>query len=248
MSGHSKWSTIKRKKAATDAKKGKIFTKALREVQVAARAGGSSTETNARLRTAVLAARALSVPLDNIERAIKRGAGELEGVEYEEITYEGYGPGGVAVLVRALTDNKNRTVSEVRHAFTKCNGNLGGANAVAYLFSEQGILSIPKKAISEEKILEVALEAGARDVQDADDSWEVVTEVKDYQKVRDSLELLSTDISGEVRLVPSTTIRVTGRDAELILKLMEMLDDLDDVQQAVSNFEIDDSEFEKLSQ
>lgn len=242
MSGHSKWSTIKRKKAATDSKRGKIFTKALREVQVAARLGGSSLDSNFRLKTAVLAAKAVSVPNDSIDRAIKRGAGESDGEQLEEITYEGYGPNGIAVLVKAMTDNRNRTASEVRHTFTRYGGSLGSANSVAYLFSEKGVVVIPKALTSEDKLFDTALGAGADDVVDEGDSWEVLSAIPSFEAVRNALIALGEGVEAEIRLIPATSVLLAGEAAESALKLMEMLDDLDDVQSVVSNFEVEDSE------
>lgn len=246
MSGHSKWATIKRKKAATDAKRGKLFTRCLKEVQVAAKSGGN-VESNPRLRSAVQAAKSAGVPGDTIERAIKRGSGEDSATQYEEITYEGYAPGGVAVLVRTLTDNKNRTAAEIRHVFTKCNGNLAGGNAVAYLFKELGMINVPKKAVGEDKLYEAALDAGAKDISDEDEDWEIVTDPRDYAAVREAVEKLTREIEGEIRLVPETTVSIGGHDAEMVLKMMDLLDDLDDVQTVVANFEIDNSEMERLS-
>lgn len=246
MSGHSKWATIKRKKAATDAKRGKVFTRCLREVQIAAK-GGGNIDANPRLRSAVTSAKAQGVPGDTIDRAIKRASGEDDSVQYEEITYEGYAPGGVAVLVRTVTDNKNRTAAEVRHIFAKCNGSLAGSNAVAYLFKELGVVTVPKKAVDEEKLYEAALEAGARDINDDEDEWEITAEARDYQTVRDAIEKLTKEVEGEVRMVPDTTVQVGGKDAEQVLRMMDLLDDMDDVQNVVANFEIDDTELENLS-
>lgn len=247
MSGHSKWSTIKRKKAATDAKRGKLFTRLLKEIQVAARMGGGSIDGNPRLRSAVQAARAQSVPGDTIEKAIKRGTGDLEGVQYEEITYEGYGPGGVAILVTALTDNKTRTVAEVRHAFSRNNGNLASSNSVAYLFKERGVLNLPKSSIPEEKVFEIALDAGASDIQDDGDVWEIVTEASEFEAVKEALKNAGADPQGEIQLQADTNVRVTGKDAENTVKLLEILDELDDVQKVVANFDMDQAEFERLS-
>ena len=247
MSGHSKWSTIKRKKAATDAKRGKLFTRLLKEIQVAARMGGGSIDGNPRLRSAVQAARAQSVPGDTIEKAIKRGTGDLEGVQYEEITYEGYGPGGVAILVTALTDNKTRTVAEVRHAFSRNNGNLASSNSVAYLFKERGVLNLPKSSIPEEKVFEIALDAGASDIQDDGDVWEIVTDASEFEAVKEALKNAGADPQGEIQLQADTNVRVTGKDAENTVKLLEILDELDDVQKVVANFDMDQAEFERLS-
>lgn len=247
MSGHSKWSTIKRKKAATDAKRGKIFTRYLKEIQIAAKVGGGNPDANPRLRTAILGAKAQSVPNDNIERAIQRGTGELDGVDYEDFMYEGYGPGGAAILVKGVTDNKNRCASEVRHAFTKCGGNLAGSNAVAYLFKEKGTINVSKSGLSEDKVFETALEAGALDINDEGDTWEVLTTPQDFEGVKAALEKLGGSLEGEVRLVPDTYARVTGHQAESLVRLLEMLDDLDDVQTVVSNFDMDESEMEALN-
>lgn len=247
MAGHSKWATTKRKKAVIDQKRAKVFTKLLREVQVAAKMGGGNPEGNPRLKTAILAAKAVSVPNDNIDRAIKRGSGESDSETYEEITYEGYGPGGVAMMVKALTDNRNRTASEVRHAFSRSSGSLGGQNSVAFLFQERGILSVPKNVIAEEALLEATLDAGASDIGDDGENWVVTSTPKDFDAVRTSIEKLKIAAEGAIRLVPVTTTRVTGSDAENLIKLMEMLDDLDDVQDVVANFEMDDQEMERLS-
>lgn len=247
MAGHSKWARIKRKKAATDAKRGKHFTRLLREVQVAARLGGANVDGNPRLKTAISVAKANSVPNDNIDRAISRGAGDGDGIEYEEIVYEGYGPGGVALLIKAMTDNRNRTVAEVRHALSKCNGNLGSTNSVAYLFNERGVITIPKDAVSEEQLFDVALDAGADDISDEETHWEISTEPEKFEDVRSSIEKLGCEYDGQVQPVPETTVSVAGKDAEQIMRLMELLDDLDDVQDVVANFEIDDAELESLS-
>lgn len=246
MSGHSKWATIKRKKAATDAKKGKIFTRCLKEVQVAAKSGGNP-DANPRLRTAIAAAKSAGVPGDTIDRAVKRGSGEDQSTQYEEITYEGYAPGGVAILVRTLTDNKNRTAAEIRHVFTKCNGNLASTNAVAYMFKETGIITVPKTETSEEKLYEIALEAGANDINDEGDSWEITTDPRQYPAIREVIERIVKNVEGEVRLVPETSVRVSGHEAEMVLRMMDLLDDLDDVQSVTGNFEIDDKEMESLS-
>ena len=247
MAGHSKWATTKRKKAVIDQKRAKVFTKLLREIQVAAKMGGGNPDGNPRLKTAILAAKAVSVPNDNIERAMKRGSGESDTEAYEEITYEGYGPGGVALMVRALTDNRNRTASEVRHAFSRSNGSLGGQNCVAFMFQERGVLTLPKSAIAEEELLEASLDAGASDMSDDGENWVITSEPRDFDGVRTALEKLKLNAEGAVRLLPVSTTRVSGADAENLLKLMEMLDDLDDVQDVVANFEMDDQEMERLS-
>ena len=248
MSGRSKWSTIKRKKAATDAKRGRIFTRLLKEIQVAARMGGGDPAGNPRLKTAVLTAKSQSVPGDNIDKAIKRGSGDMEGVQYEEVTYEGYGAGGAAILVKALTDNKTRTVAEVRHAFSRGNGNLGSSNSVGYLFKEKGIITIEHAGLSEDKVFEVALDAGASDISDDGSCWEISTEPRDFESVKAALDAAGFKSEAELRMVAETSVRITGRDAENMLRLMDMLDDIDDVQNVTSNFDIDEQELEALNQ
>jgi len=248
MSGHSKWATIKRKKAAVDAKRGKIFTRLLKEIQIAAKMGGGSADANPRLKAAIQSAKSQSVPADNIERAIKRGTGDLEGVDYEEVLYEGYGPGGVAIMVKTLTDNRNRTVAEIRHAFTRHNGSLAGANAVAYIFKDTGVLSVAKDDASEEQLFEAALEAGAEDIRDEGGFWEVLTKPKAFETVRQALLKISANIEGEIRPIPDTRVRVSGHDAESLIKLLDALDDLDDVQNVAANFDIDDKELQALGE
>ncbi|MCB2187338.1 MAG: YebC/PmpR family DNA-binding transcriptional regulator [Deltaproteobacteria bacterium] len=242
MSGHSKWSTIKRKKGAADAKRGKIFTRLMREITVAAKMGGGDIEMNPRLRTAVAAAKAANMPKDNIDKAVKKGSGDLDGVNYDEITYEGYGPGGVAFLVEVLTDNKNRTAADVRHVFTKRGGALAKAGAVSYLFEQKGLFTFDKAAFDEEKMLEMALEAGAEDVKDEDDIWAVYCEPTDFNAVSEALEQAGAEPqSAEVTKLPSTTVALTeAGEAGRVVKLMEALDDLDDVQNVYANFDIDD--------
>lgn len=248
MSGHSKWATIKRKKAAVDAKRGKIFTRLLKEIQIAAKMGGGNADANPRLKAAIQTAKSQSVPGDNIDRAIKRGTGDLEGVDYEEVVYEGYGPGGVAIMVKTLTDNRNRTVAEVRHAFTRHNGSLAGSNAVAYIFKDTGVLTIPKESVSEEQLFDSALEAGAEDIRDEDPVWEVLTRPKSFEAVRQALLKLTENIEGEIRPIPDNRVRVSGHDAESLLKLLDALDDLDDVQNVSANFDIDDKELQALGE
>ncbi len=242
MSGHSKWSTIRHKKSAADAKRGKIFTKLIKELTVAARMGGGDPEGNPRLRAAVMAAKAENMPKDNIERAIKKGTGELEGVNYEEINYEGYGPGGVAVLVEVMTDNRNRAASEVRHAFSRSGGSMGEAGCVAWMFDKRGTIVFSKDKYSEEEIMETALEAGAEDVQDQGDQFEVVTSVADLETVKAAFdEKEMTYELAEVSMVPQTTVPIDDeKQAAQILKLMDTLEDLDDVQNAYANFDIPD--------
>ena len=249
MSGHSKWSTIKHKKAAKDAKRGKVFTKLIKEITVAARMGGSGDPNfNPRLRTAVLAAKAASMPNDNIDRAIKKGTGDSEGAAYEEIMYEGYGPGGVALMIRALTDNRNRTVADVRRVFTKYGGNMGESGCVGWMFQKRGVLLVDATHGDEDRIMEVALEAGAEDVADADGSWEISTTPESFEAVRDALAKAGIDAaSAEVTMVPQNTVAVAGDDAERLVKLLEALEDLDDVQSVSANADLDDEEMARLS-
>ena len=248
MSGHSKWSTIKRKKGAADAKRGKVFTKIIKEIIIAARSGGGDMNANPRLRTAVLAAKAENMPRDNIDRAIKKGTGELEGVNYEEFTYEGYGPGGVAMLLEVLTDNKNRTVAEVRHIFSKQNGNLGEAGCVSWMFEKKGLISFDKTGVDEDRLIEVALDAGALDVKDTGKEFDVTTPPETFEVVKKKLETTGFKSTyGEVTMVPQTTVRLSGKEAEQMLKLMEGLEDSDDVQKVYANFDIADEEMERLS-
>jgi YebC/PmpR family DNA-binding regulatory protein len=248
MSGHSKWSTIKHKKAAKDAKRGKVFTKLIKEITVAARLGGGDINANPRLRTAVLTARQNSMPSDNIERAIKKGTGELEGVSYEEITYEGYGPGGVAVMVETLTDNKNRTLPEIRSIFDKNGGNIGSAGSVAWMFAKKGLVTVERKGVDEDKVMEVALEAGADDVQESGDVLEIYTPPERFVAVKESLDAAGvTSASAEITMVPSSTTTITGKPAEQMLRLLELLEDHDDVQRVSSNMDIAQEELERLS-
>jgi YebC/PmpR family DNA-binding regulatory protein len=242
MSGHSKWATIKRKKGAADAARGRMFSKLLRAVEVAAREGGGSVEGNMTLASAVDKARDFSVPADNIDRAIKRGTGDLEGVRYEPAMYEGYGPGGVAMLVEVLTDNRNRSGSDIRHAFGKFGGNLGDPGSVAWMFTRQGILAIEKaEAPDEEALLDVVTEAGADDLSDRGDLWEVVTAPGSFRAVKDALEVAGVPIaSAEITMHPSATVPVGAEQARSVLRLLEALEDLDDVQNVYSNFDIPD--------
>jgi YebC/PmpR family DNA-binding regulatory protein len=245
MSGHSKWHSIKHKKAATDAKRGKIFTRYIKEITVAARLGGGDPESNARLRHAVDGARAVNMPNDNIKKAIMRGTGELEGVNYEEITYEGYGPGGAAILVETLTDNKNRTVAEVRHTFDKYGGKFGESGCVAWMFNRCGLIVVPREAVEEDALMEVALENGAEDFRSEEDGFEVITAVKEFDIVRAAIEAKGIQVtSAEISMLPSTTVKLEGKNAQQILRLTEKLEDLDDVQNVWSNFDIDEDEME----
>ena len=248
MSGHSKWSTIKRKKGAADAKRGKIFTRLIREIVIAAKMGGGDPDGNPRLRTAIAAAKAANMPKDNIEKGIKKGTGDLEGVNYEEITYEGYGPGGVAFLIECLTDNRNRAASEVRHTLTKRGGTLAKSGAVAYLFEAKGMFSFDKEGMDEDTMMEHALEAGADDVVDGEDVWEVYCESTSFSDVSAAFEKAGlTPASAEIAKLPTTSVEITDAgEAGKAMALMEALDDLDDVQNVFSNFDIDDETMASL--
>jgi YebC/PmpR family DNA-binding regulatory protein len=239
MSGHSKWSTIKRKKAAVDAARGKVFTKLNREIVTAARHGGGDPESNVRLRAAIDAARTANMPSANIDRAIKRGTGEIEGVSYEEATFEGYGPGGVALFIDVLTDNRNRTVAEIRHVLTKHGGSLGEGGCVAWMFEMKGMIAVPRNGRSEDEMMEVVLEAGAEDLVSEVEAFQVTTAPTSLAAVRSALEKRGLTIeSAELVRVPQNTVRLEGRDAETMLRVMEALEDLDDVQRVSSNFDI----------
>jgi YebC/PmpR family DNA-binding regulatory protein len=246
MSGHNKWSTIKHKKGAADAKRGKVFTKLIKEISIAAKLGGGDLAGNPRLRTAVDKAKEENMPKDNIERAIKKGTGGMEGVNYEEITYEGYGPGGVAVLVEVMTDNRNRTVSDVRSIFTKCNGNMGETGCVSWIFDKKGLILFPKDT-DLEKLFEVALEAGADDVSEEEDQIEVITDPAAFIDVRNALEKAGfKHDSAEVTMIPQTMVKLEGKQAESMLKMMDRLEDNDDVQNVYANFDISADDLERL--
>ncbi|HOD29906.1 MAG TPA: YebC/PmpR family DNA-binding transcriptional regulator [Syntrophales bacterium] len=249
MSGHSKWSTIKRKKGAADAKRGKIFTKIIKEITLAARLGGGDPDGNARLRTAILAAKDENMPKDNIERAIKKGVGEIGGASsFEETTYEGYGPGGVALLVEVLTDNKNRTVAEIRHILSKHGGNLGENGCVAWMFDKKGSLLVNKNDIGEDALMELALEAGADDVREEEHEFEVITNPGAFEAVRRAIEQRGIKLlSASIGMIPQNTVELEAGRAEQMLKLMEKLEDNDDVQNVYANFDIPDEIMEKLS-
>jgi len=248
MSGHSKWHSIKHKKAAIDAKRGKIFTRIIRELTVAARNGGGNPDSNARLRQAVAAARAANMPLKNIENAVKRGTGELEGTVYEEVTYEGYGPSGVALAIQSMTDNKNRTAGEIRHLLTKHGGNLGEVGCVTWMFEKKGQVFVNADSSLEDKLMEVVIEAGGEDVFNTGDGFTVTTAPNDFEAVRDAIAAGGFEIaSAEIRLVPNSTKRLEGKEAERMLKLMEVLEDHDDVQTVAANFDIDDALIEQMS-
>lgn len=248
MSGHSKWATIKRKKGANDAKRGKVFSKVIKEISIAARAGGGDPDGNPRLRTVIEKAKAANMPHDNIDRAIKRGTGELEGVVIEETTYEGYGPGGAAVFLDVVTDNRNRTVAEVRHIFAKHGGNLGESNCVGWMFERHGVITFDKAVVTEEQLMDVALEAGATDIRDAGDVFEVLTDAAALHTVADACRKAGlTPTDAEVRRIPKNTVELTGSAAERMIKLMNALEDHEDVQQVTANFDIDDSLMEQLA-
>ncbi|MDH3251138.1 MAG: YebC/PmpR family DNA-binding transcriptional regulator [Ignavibacteria bacterium] len=252
MSGHSKWATIKRKKGATDAARGRLFTRLIKEITIAARNGGGNPEGNPRLRLAILTAKAANMPADNIKRATQKGTGELEGVHYEELTYEGYGPGGVAVLVEIATDNNNRTVSELRHIFSRNNGNLGNSGSVAWMFDRKGTVVVPKSGqslpVTEDSLLETILEAGAEDMQAEEETFNITTSPQTFDAVKKALEDRQIVIeSASLAMIPQNTVKVTGKDAENTLKLMEALEEHDDVQNAYANFDIDEKELAALN-
>ena len=248
MSGHSKWSSIKHKKGANDAKRGKIFTKLIKEITVAARMGGGDPDANPRLRTAILAAKAQNMPKDNLERAIKKGTGELEGVDYEELTYEGYGPGGVAVLVECLTDNKNRTIADVRYIFSKAGGNIGTDGCVSWMFDKKGLITVDKSETDEDTLMEIGLEAGAEDVKDEGDCFEVLTAPEDFEAVRDALEKASIKYDlAEITMLPQSQTALEGKTAEQMCRFMEALDDCDDIQKFYTNADIPDEVLNAMS-
>jgi YebC/PmpR family DNA-binding regulatory protein len=239
MSGHSKWSSIKHKKAAVDAKRGKIFTKLIKEIMVAAKMGGGDPDANPRLRSAIAAAKSDNLPKDKIERAILKGTGDLEGISYEESVYEGYGPGGAAVLVESLTDNKNRTVADVRHIFSKNGGNLGENGCVSWMFKKKGYLAIERSRVKEETLMEAALEAGAEDIQEDESNFEVICEPDDFDTVKAAIDAAGIPcIAAEITMLPDTTTNLVGKEAEQMFRLMEMLDDCDDVQKVYTNADI----------
>jgi len=250
MSGHSKWSTIKRKKGAIDAKRGKVFTRLIKEITVAARHGGGDPEGNPRLRSAIATAKSENMPKDNITRAIKKGTGEIAGEVYDEIMYEGYGPGGVAILVECLTDNRNRTVADVRHYFAKNNGNLGESGCVAYMFDKKGLLLIDKSTVEEEVLMDAALEAGAEDVVEEESEFQILTAPEEFDDVRGALEEAGISfLDASISMIPQNTVEVTDEKiARGLMKLMESLEDHDDVQNVYANFDIDDDLMELLSE
>jgi YebC/PmpR family DNA-binding regulatory protein len=243
MSGHSKWHSIKHKKGATDAKRGKLFTKFIKEITVAARTGGGDPDANARLRKAILDAKAGNMPNDTIDRAVRRGTGAEEGVSYEEITYEGYGPGGVALLIESVTDNRNRTVAEIRHMFSKNGGNLAAAGAVAWMFEKKGYIVVEKTAKPEEELFDIVIEAGADDLRDDEDNFEIITSPDKFENVQAAVKSAGIEPQmAEISMVPQNYIKLAGGDARQMLKLMETIEDHDDVQKVYANFDIDEAD------
>jgi YebC/PmpR family DNA-binding regulatory protein len=245
MSGHSKWHTIKHKKGAADAKRGKLFTRIIKELTVAARNGGGDADSNPRLRTVIAEAKSVNMPAENIKRAVQRGTGELPGVTYEEVTYEAYGPGGAAIMIEVLTDNKNRTVGEMRHTLSKNGGNLGESNSVAWMFEKKGYLVVEKNKVDEEKLLSVAIDAGADDVRDDGDNWEVVSAPDAFQSVLDSVKGLGIEPgAAEIALLPKNYIKLEGKAAQQMIRLMELLEEHDDTKKVWSNADIEEKEIE----
>jgi len=248
MSGHSKWATIKHKKGALDAKRGKIFTRLIKEITMAAKSGGGDPDSNPRLRTAVAAAKAENMPADNIKRAIQRGTGELPGAVYEEVTFEGYGPGGVALLVEVTTDNRNRTVSEIRHIFTKGGGNLGEAGSVSWMFHKKGEIVVPKSAAKEEDLMNVVLENGGEDMNDDGDSWAVTTDTSSYEGVLNAIKNAKMEVAhSQIGMVPQNYIKLEGPAASQMIRLLESIEDHDDVQNVYSNFDVDQKQLEEVA-
>jgi YebC/PmpR family DNA-binding regulatory protein len=247
MSGHSKWSSIKHKKGITDARRGKVFTRLIKEITVAARLGGGDPDANPRLRASIAVAKAENMPKDNIERAIKKGTGELEGVTYEEVYYEGYGPGGAAVLVESLTDNKKRTVADIRYIFSKSGGGLGEAGCVAWMFEKKGLFVFEKDETDEETLMEAILDAGAEDIRDEESTLEVITPPEDFEEVKKALDERNMRyLLAEITMVPKSTVKLKDKQAEQMLRLMDSLEDSDDVQKVYSNFDIADKTFEQI--
>jgi YebC/PmpR family DNA-binding regulatory protein len=248
MSGHSKWHSIRHKKGIVDAKRGKLFTKLIKEITVATRLGGKDPNSNTRLRTAIAGAKAENMPRDNIERAIKKGTGELEGSNYEEVTYEGYGPGGVAVLVEVLTDNKNRAVADVRHLFERHGGGLGEAGCVSWMFAQRGLIVLRRDQVDEEKLFEVALDAGAEDIKEGKTEFEVITEPASFERVKTAIENAGLNYTlAEITMIPQTTVNLDGKNAQQMLTLMELLEDSEDVNHVYANFDIPEEVMEAIS-
>jgi YebC/PmpR family DNA-binding regulatory protein len=245
MSGHSKWHTIKHKKGAADAKRGKVFTRIIKELTVAARNGGGDPDMNPRLRTIIAEAKSHNMPADNIKRAIRRGTGEEEGVTYDEVTYEGYGPGGAALIIETLTDNRNRTVGELRHTLAKYGGNLGEANSVAWMFEKKSLVTIAKEKASEDTLMSAVLDAGADDLKDDGSAWEIVSPIEAHQAVVDAVKALGIEPdSAAIAMLPQNYIRLEGRQAQQMLKLMELLEEHDDTKNVWSNFDVEEQEIE----
>ncbi|NLE00752.1 MAG: YebC/PmpR family DNA-binding transcriptional regulator [Fibrobacter sp.] len=247
MSGHSKWATIKRAKGKADAARGKLFNRLIREITISSRIGGGDPDSNPRLRSAIATARQNNMPGKNIESAILKGTGQLEGVTYEEITFEGYGPAGVAIIIECMTDNRNRTVAEVRHVLTKFGGNLGQSNSVAWMFKSKGVIRVPKDCMAEDALMEVVLEAGAEDMSLDGDEYEILTPTESFETVREALEKFNIKpASAELSKIPENTVKVEGENSAKLLKLMDALDDLDDTQHVYANFDISDEDMENL--
>jgi YebC/PmpR family DNA-binding regulatory protein len=248
MSGHSKWASIRHKKGAVDAKRGKTFTKLIKELTVAARTGGGDPNFNPRLRTAIAAAKAANMPKDNIDRAVKKGAGDLEGFSYEEVVYEGYGPAGVALMMEVLTDNRNRAVADIRYILSRNSGRLGEAGCVSYIFEKRGVISVDKKGTDEDSLMTAALDAGATDVRDEESTFDVVTEPADFEKVKAAVEAKGFAVSSaSVTMLPKNSVPLTGKDAERMLRLMDALEDNEDVQNVYANFDISEEVMEELN-
>ena len=242
MSGHSKWATIKHKKGALDAKRGKIFTRLIKEITIAARSGGGDPDGNPRLRSAIAAAKAENMPADNIKRAVQRGTGEIPGLQYEEISFEGYGPGGVAVIVDATTDNRNRAVSEIRHTFSKNGGNLGEPNSVRFMFTKKGVIAVPREAAGEDTLMNIVLEAGGDDLNDEGDTWEIITDPHAFEAVAQAIRDAKIEtVMSEVTMVASTYTKLEGTQANAMIRLLETIEDLDDTQNVYSNFDFDEA-------
>lgn len=247
MSGHSKWHSIKHKKAKVDAAKGRVFTKIIKELTVSARIGGGDPDSNPRLRVALSAAKAANMPAKNIDNAIKKGTGELPGVIYEDVSYEGYGPDGVAMYIEVVTDNKNRTVAEIRHLLGRYNGNLGESGSVVWMFEKKGLIRVPLEKYTEDELMEIALDCGAEDMSTTDEVYEIYTAYEEFQQVRITLEEKSVLMeSAELTMIPQNTVEVEGKSAEQLMKLLNALDEHDDVQNVYANFDIDDSELERI--
>ncbi|MBT9330177.1 YebC/PmpR family DNA-binding transcriptional regulator [Paracidobacterium acidisoli] len=248
MSGHSKWATIKHKKGALDAKRGKIFTRLIKEITIAARSGGGDPDGNPRLRSAIAAAKAENMPADNIKRGIQRGTGEIPGLQYEEISFEGYGPGGVAVIVDCTTDNRNRAVSEIRHTFSKNGGNLGEPNSVRFMFSKKGLIAVAKEVADEEKLMNIVLEQGGEDLNDEGDTWEILTDPGSYEAVAQAVRDAGIEtVMSEITMIASTYTKLEGAAAAQMLRLLDALEDHDDVQNVYSNFDMDAKQLEEVA-